>query len=342
MILFERGQTPGSIYVSRCENSAVLIAVENLQRDIERVCGVQPAIVRERRADTRIVVGTFENLALLEGADASALLDESGNPRWEAYLQQVQDGCLYLLGSDRRGAMYAVYDFCERIGVSPWHFMADVPVKTKDTIELADNWCYADHPAVKYRGIFLNDEEELDHWARTMNGESTIGPKTYAHIFEPILRLKGNYIWPAMHVNAFNIDEENGKLAQRMGIVTGTSHCDMLHRSNQNEWKHWRNQTGCQDAQYDYTIPGENRVHLLEYWRGSLLQHREHECCYTIGMRGIHDSGFVTSNLTSGAPLSDEELMARKRALLEEIFTVQRGLIDEVHPGEEIPQAFVP
>lgn len=342
MILFHHTSEPGSIYVSANENSAVQIAVANLFADIEKVCGVRPRVVHERQADTRIVVSTLTHACVPSAVKTAALLDKAGQPRWEAFLQQMHEGCLYLLGNDRRGAIYAVYDFCERIGVSPWYFMADVPVKTAESIELTEDFFRCDWPAVKYRGIFLNDEEELEDWARAVNGESTIGPKTYGRIFELILRLKGNYIWPAMHVNAFNIDEENGKLAQRMGIVTGTSHCDMLHRSNQNEWNHWKRQTGWLDTAYDYTIPGENREHLLTYWRGSLQQHKNHECCYTIGMRGIHDSGFVTRNLTGGEVLPDEDVMARKRALLEEIFAVQRRLINEVHPGEEIPQAFVP
>lgn len=342
MVLFSRTGAPGSIFIPASEDSAVQIAVSNLAADIERVCGVRPQVVHQRQADTRIIVSTLEHADVPEGVNTAALLDGDGKPLWEAFLQQMQEGVLYLIGNGRRGAIYAVYDLCGRIGVSPWYYMADVPVRTATHIELPEDFFRCDWPRVKYRGIFLNDEEELDHWARTMNGEPTIGPKTYERIFELILRLKGNYIWPAMHVNAFNINEENGRLAQRMGIVTGTSHCDMLHRSNQNEWNHWKQQTGWHDAEYDYTIPGENREHLLEYWRGSLRQHREHECCYTIGMRGIHDSGFVTRNLTGDEALSEEEVMARKRALLEEIFAVQRGLIDEVHPGEEVPQAFVP
>lgn len=342
MILFERGKTPGMIYIHPQEDSAVQIAATNLAADVEKVCGVHPVVTHEWTEDVRIAVGTLGRIVLPSSIKVQAISDAQGSPRWEGYIQQMHNGLLYLVGNDRRGAVYAVYDLCERMGVSPWYDMADVPVKTKNVIEMPDDWFLADWPSVQYRGIFLNDEEELDYWARTMNGEDTIGPKTYERIFELILRLKGNYIWPAMHVNAFNINEENGRLAQRMGVVTGTSHCDMLHRSNQNEWKHWLKQTGYADVRYDYTIPGENRERLLEYWRGSLEQHRENECCYTIGMRGIHDSGFVTANLEGGESLTEDEIMQRKRALLEEIMTAQRELIREVHPGEQIPQAFVP
>lgn len=342
MILYERSRSAGRIYVHPAEDSAVQIAAANLARDMHRICSASPAITHEWTDDVVVAAGTVEHLPLPSDVRTDAIRDEQGQPRWEGYLQQISGGVLYLAGNDRRGAVYAMYDLCERMGVSPWYDMADVPVKTRDVITLPDDWFLADWPSVQYRGIFLNDEEELDYWARTMNGEDTIGPKTYERIFELILRLKGNYIWPAMHVNAFNINEENGRLAQRMGIVTGTSHCDMLHRSNQNEWKHWVARKGYEGLKYDFTIPGQNRERLLEYWRESLEQNRESECCYTIGMRGIHDSGFVTANLTGDEQLSEEERMARKRALLEEIMTAQRGLIREVVPAENVPQSFVP
>ncbi len=337
MKLFQRGQHPRSIYLHPAENSAVRIAAENLARDVEKVCGVRPVITHNVQ-DAVIIVGTRAHLTDAP-IDWSPIVDGQGFPRWEGYLMQPAQQRLYLAGNDRRGAIYAVYDLCVRMGVSPWYDLADVPVKEKDLIEWDDAEHVADWPQVKYRGIFLNDEEELDAWTRLRGGERTIGPKTYARIFELILRLKGNYIWPAMHVNAFNMDAENGRLAQRMGIVTGTSHCDMLHRSNQNEWKPWVKAKGYDGLQYDYTIPGENRERLLEYWRESLQQNRDCECCYTVGMRGIHDSGFVTAGLTG---VCEEELLSRQRALLEEIISAQRKLIAEGIPGSRPPQAFVP
>lgn len=342
MILFERGRTPGRIYVHPAEDSAVQIAAANFARDMEKICGASPAVTHEWSDEVVVAAGTLALLPLPDDIRINDICDAQGHPRWEGYLQQISGGVLYLAGCDRRGAVYAMYDLCERMGVSPWYDMADVPVKRRDVIELPDDWFQADWPSVKYRGIFLNDEEELDFWARTMNGEETIGPRTYERVFELILRLKGNYIWPAMHVNAFNINEENGRLAQRTGVVTGTSHCDMLHRSNQNEWKHWVRKKGYEGLQYDFTIPGENRERLLEYWRESLQQNKDSECCYTIGMRGIHDSGFVTANLTGEESLSEEALMTRKRALLEEIMTAQRQLLREEIPEEQVPQAFVP
>ncbi len=341
MILFEKNKNPGAIYVDEKEDSAVLLAVQNLAADIEKVCHVRPRIVHEAAEQTVIYVGTIGRTALPEQLRTAELEDGQGRLRWEGYLQQVLEGCVYLTGCDRRGTIYAVYDLCERMGVSPWYDMADVPVREHDVVELPDDWFKADWPCVQYRGIFLNDEEELDAWARAHTTDGTIGPQLYARIFELILRLKGNYIWPAMHVNAFNSDPENGRLAQRMGVVTGTSHCDMLHRSNQNEWGPWVSAKGYAGLRYDYTISGQNRERLMEYWRESLEQNRDCEACYTIGMRGIHDTGFVAENLEGGGG-SPEEVMAKKRALLEEIMEEQRKLIRRVIGRDHVPQSFVP
>lgn len=183
----------------------------------------------------------------------------------EAYQIKVQDGELYITGSDRRGTVYGIYSFCERMGVSLWYFFADVPVRAKEELVLPENYCVTDYPSVEYRGIFINNEEELEAWAQNYMKEETIGVKTYEKIFELLLRLKANYIWPAMHVNSFNSNRENGALAQRMGIVVGTSHCDMLMPSNNREWHPWITRKGYTDAVYDYSLEGRNREILQEY-----------------------------------------------------------------------------
>ena len=170
----------------------------------------------------------------------------------------MKGGRVVLAGQGRRGAIFAVYELSRLFGVSPWYFFADVPVKKSEALFLPQNFLKTDWPSVQYRGIFLNDEEELNAWAKQHTNDGTIGPETYRHVFELILRLKGNYIWPAMHVNAFNADPENGRLADEMGIVVGTSHCDMLLRSNQHEYDPWVGKKGYQGLLYDYSI-AENR-----------------------------------------------------------------------------------
>lgn len=268
----------------------------------------------------------------------AGLWDADGKPRKEAYSLQVRDGSLYITGTDRRGTIYGIYTFSEMLGVSPWYFWADVPVKQKDTFTLKGDFEKSDYPSVEYRGIFINDEEELEAWVKNRMGEETIGVKTYEKVFELLLRLKGNYIWPAMHVNSFNARRENGALAERMGIVVGTSHCDMLMRSNNREWFPWLAKKGYEGVEYDYSLPGRNREILREYWRESVEQNREFEVCYTLGMRGIHDSGFETRALQG---LSGEEEKTAKIALLQKIMEDQQEILKGVL-GRAPLMTFVP
>ncbi len=270
--------------------------------------------------------------------DRSLMTDEAGLFRKEAYQLRVQDKTLYIAGTDRRGTIYGIYTFCQWMGVSPWYFFADVPVKKKQELALEEGYCRTDWPSVEYRGIFINDEEELEVWVRNYMGEPTIGVKSYEKIFELLLRLKANYIWPAMHVNSFNLTPENGALADRMGIVVGTSHCDMLMRSNNREWKPWIQKKGYTDAAYDYSIEGRNRDILKEYWRESVEQNRDFEVCYTLGMRGIHDSGFETKHLDGR---TEEEIRNAKISLLEQIITDQREILGDTL-GHETMMTFIP
>lgn len=197
---------------------------------------------------------------------------------------------------------------------------------------------------MQYRGIFLNDEEELNAWAKLHTTDGTIGPATYRPVFELILRLKGNYIWPAMHVNAFNADPENGRLADEMGIVGGTSHCDMLLRSNQHEFDPWVEKKGYTGLLYDYSLE-ENRLKLQEYWRESVEQNAAYEVSFTLGMRGIHDSGFRTRAIDENAALSEEQKLEARVRLLEKVISDQREIIRSVlhheRPDEAL-QVFIP
>lgn len=270
--------------------------------------------------------------------DRSRLMSGTGMLRKEAYQLLVRDGTLYIAGTDRRGTIYGIYTFCQWMGVSPWYFLADVPVRKRRELTLEEGYCVTDWPSVEYRGIFINDEEELEAWVQNYMGEPTIGVKTYEKIFELLLRLRANYIWPAMHVNSFNLTPENGALADRMGIVVGTSHCDMLMRSNNREWKPWIRKKGYADAVYDYSIGGRNRDILKEYWRESVEQNREFEVCYTLGMRGIHDSGFETKELEGS---TEEERRRAKIELLGRIIADQREILRETL-GHETMMTFIP
>lgn len=331
------------------ETEAVKIAAANLVKDLERTLNVAVQVSRitkesnakeyKKEGVAEILVGTFNVSEIFnELVDFSDLYDETNRLRKEAYLHRISAGSLVIAGSDRRGTIFGIYDFCEALGVSPWYFWADVPVRKRQKFMLPGDYAKVDYPSVEYRGIFINDEEELDAWVQNYMGEPTIGVKTYEKVFELLLRLKANYIWPAMHVNSFNVSPENGALADRMGIVIGTSHCDMLMRSNNREWKPWIQKKGYTDAVYDYSIEGRNREILREYWKESVEQNRDFEVCYTLGMRGIHDSGFETEALKGQ---NEEEIRNAKIALLEKIIADQREILKDTL-GHKTMMTFIP
>lgn len=327
------------LLVNPQENEAVKIAVSNLRQDLLRALDCR-FLIPSGVPVLNIHIGTANICkGFDEQIDLSPLYGADGRLLWEGYLLCVKNSELFIVGSDRRGAIYGIYEFCETyLGVSPWHFFADVPIKPKSIVELPEGFIKADHPQVQYRGIFLNDEEELDHWAQRYFGEATMGVKTYERIFELLLRLKMNYLWPAMHVNSFNLIRENGALADRMGVVIGTSHCDMLMRSNNREWRPWLAKKRYTDVEYDYTIPGRNREILKEYWRESVEQNKDFEVSYTLGMRGIHDSGFGTKYLEGK---EGRELLDAKIDLLSTVISDQEQMVNEV-AGSDVQKNFVP
>lgn len=346
---------PCTVLWGNGEPDAVKLAAQNLAGDLKKVFGDGLLVCTPEQesqegeagsGSRRVSEGAVICIHTLTGdpADgravfsASELYDGEGSLRKEAYSLCVRDGSLHIVGTDRRGTIYGIYTLSEMLGVSPWYFWADVPVKRKESFALEESFAKSDYPSVEYRGIFINDEEELEAWVKNRMGEETIGVKTYEKVFELLLRLKGNYIWPAMHVNSFNVKKENGALAEKMGIVVGTSHCDMLMRSNNREWRPWLAKKGYEGVEYDYSLPGRNREILQEYWRESVEQNKEFEVSYTLGMRGIHDSGFETRALEG---LSGEEEKEAKIALLQKVMEDQREILQEAL-GELPLMTFVP
>lgn len=314
------------------QNEAVKIATRNLAGDIGKVFSGKIAVELSFSGEAA------ENTACQSGSESVIVIRQAELGHKEAYSHSVKDGVLYIEGQDRRGMIYGIYELSRWLGVSPWYYFADVPVKRRDNAVLADGYFHTDYPSVEYRGVFINDEEELDKWVRLQLGEETIGVKAYEKIFELLLRLGANYIWPAMHVNSFNVKRENGELADRMGIVVGTSHCDMLMRSNNREWYPWLEKKGYKDVEYDYSIPGKNRDALNEYWRESVEQNKDFEVGYTLGMRGIHDTGFETKSLKG---LNGEELRKAKIELLQTIIDAQEKILSETLDEEPL-KSFVP
>lgn len=348
------------------EHTAVTNAVMALKKDICNVTDCQVNLVLLEKDDSlhknagncEILIATKDIYTWLD--------DEETLEKWEGYVVKKKNGIVFICGADRRGTIFGIYELSKYIGVSPWYYFADVPIR-KNEFMIPDDFYAADYPSVPYRGIFLNDEEELEEWAAIHTEDGTIGPELYRKIYELILRLKGNYIWPAMHVNYFQENPENARLANEMGIIVGTSHCDMLMRSNQNEWNPWLREKGYvsnynavhsnklpadgatdEDKEviyYDYSIPGKNRDVIQQYWRESIQMNREYEVCYTIGMRGVHDYGFSTKAIDDDETATDQEKEEARVWLLEKIMMDQRDMLREeleLNSPEEALQTFIP
>ncbi len=323
------------ILYSQADDPLVGLAVQDLRDDLAAVTGKTPRLsTGAPQGRTAILVGTLGRSPLIDGLvrDRKLKVDDLRG-RWEGFLVTVVDNpapgldrALVIAGGDRRGTAYGVYDLSRAIGVSPWTWWADVrPIKRKALYVAADTR-RVEAPSVKYRGIFINDEDwGLQPWAaRTFDpAYGDIGPKTYEKVFQLLLRLKANTLWPAMHEvsKPFNADPANAALADRWGIIMGSSHAEPMLRNNVGEWK-----AGAEAYNYAANPDG-----VLDYWRQRVKANGGYENIYTLGMRGIHDSGMVGGGDIDG-----------QRTLLEKIIADQRGLIaDHVDPKvETVPQAF--
>ncbi|RYG24146.1 glycosyhydrolase [bacterium] len=298
----------------------VIRAAKDLQADILHVTGQsRPTFSSETPT---IIAGTLGHSPTIDALVAKGKIDVSAiRGKWEASVTQVADipgegKCLIVVGSDKRGTIYALYDLSESMGVSPWHWWADVPVKHHKNVFVTGRHV-AKEPVVKYRGIFLNDEEPgLGGWAREKFGG--INSKMYAHVFELLLRLKANYLWPAMWGKAFSQDDkENPRLAEEYGIVMGTSHVEPMMRADI-EW----NRLGFTEKQWNYAT---NPTELEKFWTDGILRNRPYENVVTIAMRGKVDT-----------PMAE----TAKVDLLERIVAKQREILAQhINPDvTQIPQ----
>ncbi|WP_373312271.1 glycosyl hydrolase 115 family protein [Streptomyces aurantiogriseus] len=334
------------VFVDAADDAAVVRAAGDLQADVERVGGVRPALrhTLPERAAGLVVVGTIGASDVVDRLVAQGRLDVSRvKGRWEASVTQVVDRplpgvdrALVIAGSDRRGTVYGVYDTSERIGVSPWYWWADVPVEHRDTVTVPAGPLKRYEPSVRYRGVFVNDEQNLTTWShRTQEPDKNIGPRTYERIFELLLRLKANYLWPAMHPYSdfFNKHRENPELAERYGIVVGSSHPEALLRNGVHEWAPWAEEHRGADGSvpvYDYTVnPGV----ISDYWRARARQNAAYESSWTLGMRGLHDSALETKYATT---------IPEKVAVMNDIIADQRRILAEEVGAAAEPQIFIP
>jgi hypothetical protein len=318
------------IYVDASDFPGVRRAANDLAQDIGRVSGDTAVVVHatDALALSPIVIGTLGKSVVLDALVASGKLDVSAiRGRWESYLvQTVADPfpgvkqALVIAGSDKRGTIYGIYDLSENIGVSPWYWWADVPTPHHDTVYVRTERVVQGPPAVKYRGIFINDEAPaMSGWAKEKFGG--FNSKMYTHLFELLLRLRANYLWPAMWGGAFNEDDpQNARLADEYGIVMGTSHQEPMDRA-QAEFDH-----RYAADQWDYV----HHPDLMEnFWREGVRRNKSFEDVYTLGMRGRNDSSML--------PNASE---AENAAILDTIITRQRQILrEEVDPDiEKVPQ----
>ena len=315
------------IYIDDSEEALIKKSAALLQKDIESISTKKPAIINSSQLKIAagkniIVIGTTARSTFIKKLIAGKKINPSITSKWEAYhIQTIAhplpgiENALVIAGSDRRGTAFGVLEVSKQIGFSPWYWWADVPIKKRPDILLKLNVTITDSPKVKYRGIFINDEAPaLSNWTKEKFGG--FNHLFYEKVFELMLRLKANYLWPAMWGNAFYYDDSlNIKFADDYGIVIGTSHHEPLMRAHE-EWKYFGKG---QKWNYDSTRAG-----LQQFWRGG-MERAWNEKIVTVGMRGDGDE-----------PMSRETATA----LLEKIVNDQRKIIAETtgKPADQTPQ----
>lgn len=325
--LVENGN-PNAILVDEQEDIGVMIATKNLQNDFGKVTGKAAELLFEPGVKRMIIVGTLQSRYIKALAKAKKI-DVSGlDGKNEKYLLTVVpaplkgvDEALVIAGSDKRGTIYGIYELSEQIGVSPWYDWADVPVMHQENLSIARGNYTAGEPAVRYRGIFLNDEAPcLTGWVKHTYGTDYGDHRFYARVFELILRLRGNFMWPAMwNWSFYGDDPENSKTANEMGVIMGTSHHEPMARNHQ-EWARKRKEYGT----WDYA---SNQKVIDQFFREGIERAVNTEDLITIGMRGDGDTAM------GGKEGEDDKYVVRDKEnmrLLEKIFKNQRQIIKEV------------
>jgi hypothetical protein len=319
---------PAAVYVDADAEKPVQRVAADFASDLEKVSGRPAQIIHDLKAARGpvVIIGEIGRSPVIDGLVASGKVSADIKGQWEAYRQTVTTvpgvgKALVISGADKRGAVYGTYDISAKMGVSPWYWWADVPVEHHATVTVAAG-SRMDKPAVKYRGFFINDEEPaLGGWAREKFGG--INHKLYEKVFELDLRLKGNYLWPAMWGKAIADDDpETLNTADQYGIVLGTSHHEPMTRA-QEEW-HRHTDQGVTGGKWDYTKNAEN---LRTFWRGGMERAKTHDYVVTVGMRGDGDEPMTEGTATQ---------------LMETIVADQRKIIADVtgKPPEQTPQVW--
>lgn len=327
------------------DHEVVGTAAEAVAGDIKLITGQQPSVVTSLNDAglMPVITGTIGRSTFIDGLVSSGKLNVTDIVgKWEAYTLQVVDApangverALVIAGSTPRGTAYGLFELSRRAGVSPFVWWADVTPEPRNTLYVSGSLTVGE-PSVKYRGIFINDEDwGMQPWAAlNMDPDvKDIGPNTYAHVFELMLRLRANYLWPAMHpsTKAFWYYKQNPVMARKYDIVLGASHCEPLLRNNVDEWKNnYKEEYGEAPGAWNWKT---NSAAITKYWTDRVIESKNNDAIYTLGMRGIHDSSMpgYSTNTEKHAALKD--VIAKQR----EILATNLG-----KDAADVPQVFCP
>lgn len=317
-----------NIYIDKNADPLIVWAVNELADDVKELTGKRPEIIQGNSFSKKgIYIGQVSDDLFKVFKNKKDLANQ-----WEKFSIQKEKENLLIVGSDVRGTVYAIFEITDRLGISPWKWWADVhPIKQESLSLKLSKQKIISSPSVQYRGIFLNDEDwGLQPWAaKTFETETgDIGPKTYEKIFQLLLRLKANTIWPAMHpsTKGFFTISGNKEMAQKYHIVIGSSHAEPMLRNNVDEWKPKIH------GDYNYFT---NKTQVDKYWQDRLdeLKLAQNETIMTLGMRGVHDSKMEGAKDLKESIEMVEKIMVNQREMLSNTFQ---------KPLSSIPQAFVP
>ena len=335
--LLINGNNKVEIYMDANDCRGVSYAANALVKDIRNVSGSQATITSNRKAT--ILVGTIGHSAAIDQLVKQKRIN--GNllkGKREKFIITVVDNQLVIAGSDRRGTIYGIYELSQQMGVSPWYDWADVPVEHHDSI-FVNRGTYSDgEPAVRYRGIFLNDEAPcLTSWVKNTYGTGYGDHRFYQRVFELVLRLRGNMMWPAMWGWAFYADDaENEKTADEMGVVMSTSHHEPMARNHQ---EYARNRKGWGPWNYQ-----KNKANLQKFFREGIERMKGTEQIVTIGMRGDGDeamSAEADTKLMSQIINDQRKIIAdvtgRKASETPQVWALYKEVLDYYDKGMKVP-----
>ena len=334
------------IYMDTNDCKGVSYAAHALLKDIKSVSGATATLTSDagflKKADTArpaILVGTIGHSAAIDQLVKQKRIN--GNllkGKREKFIITLTDGQLVIAGSDRRGTIYGIYELSQQMGVSPWYDWADVPVEHHDSI-FVNKGIYTDgEPAVRYRGIFLNDEAPcLTSWVKNTYGTGYGDHRFYQRVFELVLRLRGNMMWPAMWGWAFYADDpENEKTADEMGVVMSTSHHEPMARNHQ---EYARNRKGWGPWNYQ-----KNKANLQKFFREGIERMKGTEQIVTIGMRGDGDEAMseeadtkLMTNIINDQRKIIADVTGRKASETPQVWALYKEVLDYYDKGMKVP-----